>query len=180
MLMITVVGRYIGAKKEGIVINGKTFLPNVLQDTKVSSDYYNYLLNGVSEGWFEMYPFVTKEEVKALASLVSKGEKGDKGEQGDPGDIGEQGPQGKRGIKGEQGPQGIQGLQGEQGPRGEQGIPGEKGEKGEQGDRGEGSEELKEELENARIGFFGDVYDTLKERLDAEIEYLNNLINNKA
>ena len=34
---------------------------------------------------------------------------------------------------------------------------------------------MKEELENARIGFFGDVYDTLKERLDAEIEYLNNL-----
>ena len=179
MLMITVVGRYIGANKEGIVINGKTFLPNILQDTKVTADYYNYLLSGVKDGWFEMYPFVTKEEVKVLAALISKGEKGEKGEQGDPGDIGEQGPQGKRGEKGEQGDIGIQGLQGEQGPRGEQGFQGERGEKGEQGDPGEGSEELKEELENARIGFFGDTHNTLKERLDAETEYLNNLINNK-
>ena len=47
MLMITVVGRYIGANKEGVIINGKTFLPNILQDTKVTADYYNYLLRDI-------------------------------------------------------------------------------------------------------------------------------------
>lgn len=176
MQKITIIGRYTGDNKDGVEINGVTFLPGVLQETQVNATYYNYLLQASNEGWFDIYSFVTKEEVKVIASLISKGEKGEKGDQGDPGDIGEQGPQGERGEQGPQGEQGIQGLQGEQGPQGEQGVQGLQGEKGEKGEPGEGSEELKKEIEDSRTDFLGNSHATLKERLDAESKYLNDLL----
>ncbi len=118
-------------------IDGKLFIPNLVQDAFVSYNVTFLLTNPIALEFtiieLTTSSFNNGSETKVVFNQGPKGATGATGPQGSKGDSGDIGPQGPVGL---QGPQGLQGIQGPVGSNGLQGAIGPTGATGATGATG--------------------------------------------